>query len=374
MEDTQPAGDGTRLTLRHILTFGVVVVTLGGIFLANLFYTAPVVSQSERRTLATLPIPSWGPVSSAQFMDDFEDYAADSFIGRDQWRTLKALTVFGVYFQTDKSGLYFGDSGAGKFQPINEASWHKAAAKIQRVADSLEGMNIYYSFIPDKSVYAGRYLPGFDPDQARALLGADLPDLAPVDLTNSLSAQDFYRTDLHWDQTKLTGVTATLAQTMGFAPPTLTPIETAGLFSGVYPGQLALPMADDVMTYVDLPESITASYLNAKTLAWEDGPVYDLNRFAGPDPYDLFLRGATPLVTLTNANAPSDKHLYIFRDSFGSSIAPLLAQSYAQVTLIDLRYVDWKLVPDLVDFVPGSDVWFCYSSQILNSESVLLVH
>jgi hypothetical protein len=131
-------------------------------------------------------------------------------------------------------------------------------------------------------------------------------------------------------------------------------------------------MAADTLAYVPVA-GLTARYLDAGTLQWRDGPVYDLAAATGQDPYDLFLQGAQPLVVLENENAASDKELFLFRDSFGSSLAPLLAPAYRQVTLIDLRYIDWALVGDYVDFTPGADVLFLYSSQILGNPSVLLV-
>jgi hypothetical protein len=100
--------------------------------------------------------------------------------------------------------------------------------------------------------------------------------------------------------------------------------------------------------------------------------MYDLEAFSGGDPYDLFLRGAQPLIVIDNPGAATDRELYMFRDSFSSSLAPLLCAAYRRVTLIDLRYLDSRILPSLVEFAPGSDALFIYSSQILNNESVLL--
>ena len=56
----------------------------------------------------------------------------------------------------------------------------------------------------------------------------------------------------------------------------------------------------------------------------------------------------------------------IFRDSFGSSLAPLLVQDYAKVTLVDLRLVDHKSLDQILAF-KGQDVLFLYNTQVLNS-------
>jgi hypothetical protein len=362
-----------KWSVRELLTCVVFIGLIGGWAVANRIVTPPLVSQTERRTLATLPELSATSVASGTFMSGFEKFAADSFAGRETLRTIKAWTVLYPLAQLDKSGLYVGDSGVGRFERLDSTSAGKVAAKIATVAGGLDGLNIYYTVVPDKSVYAGRYLPGFDPEAAKAALGGELGDYTFIDLANVLDAASFYRTDLHWDQVALAPVVQRLGAVMRFDANLPSEAVGVGEFTGVYAGQLALPVETDQMRYRPLSEVITAEYLDVATLTWEPGPVYDLEAFVGWDPYDLFLSGAQPLVRLTNPDAATDRELFLFRDSFGSSLAPLLTTGYARVTCIDLRYIDWRLVPEFVTFPPGSDVLFMYSSQILNSESVLQV-
>jgi hypothetical protein len=86
--------------------------------------------------------------------------------------------------------------------------------------------------------------------------------------------------------------------------------------------------------------------------------------------YDIYLSGAKALLTITNPNASTDKELVIFRDSFGSSISPLLIQDYKTVTLIDIRYIASDLIGNFVKF-DDQDVLFLYSTLVLNSSSTL---
>jgi len=239
-------------------------------------------------------------------------------------------------------------------------------------AESLDGldMNIFYSIVPDKSFYAARYMPGFDLEVAETILLDVLGDYEYIRLADHLSADSFYKTDLHWDQTKISPVVNRLLSAMdahsGFSE---FPIVDAGGWRGVYAGQLALPIAADVMSFVDIP-GLEVEYLSEKTLEFESGPVYDTVRFLGIDPYDLFLRGPQPIIVIENANAP-ERELYLFRDSFGSSLAPLLASSYSRITVIDLRYINLSIIDQFVEYTPGADVLFIFSSQIFNNPSVL---
>ena len=98
--------------------------------------------------------------------------------------------------------------------------------------------------------------------------------------------------------------------------------------------------------------------------------VYDLEKLTSRDLYDVYLSGAAALLTIENPNAATDRELIVFRDSFGSSILPLLLGDYKTVTVIDTRYIAPSLLGQFVDF-HGQDVLFLYSTMLLNSSSSL---
>ncbi|MCL2813553.1 MAG: DHHW family protein [Oscillospiraceae bacterium] len=376
----------------RILTSAVFALILWGVFFLNLFMPKAEVLQSERRKPAEWPKLSADTLLSSEFMDKFAKYASDNFMFRDQLRTVRAFFVFGVFLQTDKSGLYNdAAAGAGKFEKIDENSVQKAAEKIKKLCAFFPALDIYYSFVPDKSVYASMYYPGFEPEKAKSILEGQLSELTFIDLTDTLSAGDFYRTDLHWDQSKIAKTAERLALAMGFSDRLETKFEQnpAGSFHGVYTGQLALPQPPDEMTYLtnDILNGAKVSYFNPVTDFWEQGPMYDIEAAGGRDPYDLFLKGVQALVVIENPSAKTDRQLYLFRDSFGSSLAPLLVSAYAKITVIDIRYIDSRVLEQYVGmpsadqesggggFVrEGADVLFLYSSQILNNSNILLVN
>ena len=75
------------------------------------------------------------------------------------------------------------------------------------------------------------------------------------------------------------------------------------------------------------------------------------------------------MLRLENPNATTDRQLILFRDSFGISLAPLLAEDYAAITLIDIRYIQPQQLGKYVDFA-GKDVLFLYSSLVLNKNLI----
>ena len=371
--------DNSRI--RTILVVIVFVVVIGGFFVMSRIITPPDISQSERRPLAKLPALTSESFVSAKYMTDFETWAADSFALRESLRTLRAQTVFRVFRLSDKDGLYIGDSGAGKIDKIREDSWRRSCQKICLLAERIESENIYVAFIPDKSIYAGNWMPGFDLDLANSIFEEEMSGLHRIDLASAIKSEDFYRTDLHVSQTSLSGIMDALGAEMNFEPIVWTYTESAGDFFGVYPGQLALQMHPDIMTYVRQMEPyVDVKYLDPSDGQMKEGSLYDADAFFGVDPYDFFLSGPQPLIVLESSVGPenpfksdSRRELILFRDSFGSSIAPLFIGAYEKITLVDLRYIDSRLLDEYIDLSADADVLFLYSSQILNNPEVLLI-
>ncbi|MDR2599674.1 MAG: hypothetical protein LBC73_05305 [Oscillospiraceae bacterium] len=362
-----------NLTLKELMTIIVSIGFIGILFVLNIVMPSPDVLVSERRIPAKFPDINLNDIYTGDFMSRFEDYAADNFVFRDKFRATNAFLIFEVYRQSDKSGLYRSNNvGLGEFSRINENAFRQTSVRIHRAASIFNGldMNIYYSVVPDKSVFCESYRPGFVLSVAEEILFDVMSDYEYIRILDDLSAECFYRTDLHWDQTMISNTTRKLLSAMGaYTELTNHPILTAGDFYGVYAGQYALPIDPDLLRYVDIP-GLSVSYLNERTLEMDDGPVYDLARFAGVDPYDIFLRGPQPLIIIENENTP-ERVLYLFRDSFGSSLAPLLMEAYSKIYVIDLRYLNIALLEMFIDFTPGSDVLFIYSSQIFNNPTIL---
>ena len=100
-------------------------------------------------------------------------------------------------------------------------------------------------------------------------------------------------------------------------------------------------------------------------------PLYNEEAFLSIDPYNLFVGGTASLIQITNPDAKPQKTLYLFRDSFGSSISPLLLCGYSEIILIDLRYIDSRALDFYLTFEKGQDVLFLYSTHILNESAML---
>ena len=84
----------------------------------------------------------------------------------------------------------------------------------------------------------------------------------------------------------------------------------------------------------------------------------------------MFLSGSLSLITIENEKAKTNKELVIFRDSFGSSIAPLFVEGYKKVTLVDIRYIHPDMLEKYIEF-NNQDVLFMYSTSVLNNSETI---
>lgn len=318
-------------------------------------------SESERRTLAVMPEVTWETVSTGKFASGFEAWAVDHFPARDTFRSIKAYFRLFAMGQKDNNGLYTKDGYLSKIEyPMNESMMDHAATLFTKIHDRhlTSGQKVWFAMIPDKNEHLSP-LP-LDYQLFEKKMAEKLPFATPISISPLLEPEDYYRTDTHWKQESITDVAQTLAEAMGTSISgkyeTVT-LETP--FYGVYVGQSALSVKPDRLSY--LTNSAIEGYKVSGAKA-----VYDLEKAQSRDPYEMFLSGNQPLITVKNPANTSGKRLIFFRDSFGSSIAPLLAEGYSEVVLVDIRYVASDFLGNFVNF-ENADVLFLYSTLLLNS-------
>lgn len=334
-------------------------------------------SEAERRPLAQFPAVSADSLLSGKFVTEFEDYTLDQFPGRDLFRQLKAFVHYNVLGQKDNNGIYIADGYAAKLDyPVNEKDLDHALSRLNYVYETYlkdTGSKVYASVIPDKGYYLAQKngYPVMDYEKLFSTVQEKLPFAEYIDITDCLNYTDYYYTDTHWRQEKLLPVAQKLSQAMDLTAPLaedFTPVTLDRPFYGVYYGQAALAMEPEELVILESDLLKNCQVYDFETQAYT--PVYNLEKLSGKDPYDVFLSGAKSLMRIENPNAKTDKELLIFRDSFGSSVAPLLVRDYKTVTLVDIRYLDSRMLDNFLAF-HGQDVLFLYSTLVLNSGSTI---
>ncbi|MBE5867380.1 MAG: hypothetical protein E7293_00250 [Lachnospiraceae bacterium] len=344
-------------------------------------YFAPVeTSQAERRPLAQFPEDiSWSGVLDKSLIEEFEDYSVDQFPFREFFRGIKANFQLNVLGLKENNGLAVQDGYIVKIeQDFVDKNVNYSLGRLQLFYEQFvkdNGGNHYLALIPDKNYFLAQDYgyPGPDYSGLTDKVTAALPNMQYINLYDSLELKDYYFTDTHWSQNKILGVVDKLAADMGIdhlLSGQYTENRLEG-FQGVYYGQSALKPAPDTLVYLTnhvLDGCTVYDYETQKT-----GPIYALDKFDGSDGYDVFLSGTKSLLRIDNPASQSGKTLVVFRDSYGSSLTPLLAEAYDTVYLVDIRYISASALSlyeqmKMVDF-EDADVLFLYSALILNSNS-----
>ena len=361
----------------RFIGMGLVIVLWLGLALVAWLKPAQETSVAERRPLDQFPEIKSESILSGKFMEDFESYTLDQFPLRDSFRQLKALFHYEVLMQRDNNGIYIADGFAAQLEyPLNQEALDYGLERLQWVynkylADS--SCKVYYSVIPDKGYYLAEEngYPAMDYAALMRKTAASLSFATGIDLTDTLDITDYYYTDTHWRQEKIIDTAARLCQAMGVTAPKAGDYRVTALerpFYGVYYGQAALPMQPETMYILESDLLSDCKVYNYETGKYR--AVYDMEKAAGKDQYDVYLSGPQSLLRIENPNASTDRELVVFRDSFGSSMIPLLLQDYKTVTVVDIRYINSWQLERFITF-ENQDVLFLYNTAVLNNGTLL---
>ena len=342
----------------------ILVVT----FLMNLLTKDNELSTSERRKLEQFPKLSLESITNSTFMNKLDTYSTDQFIFRNTFREIKAWFNNNIYFKKDNNNLFVKNNAIYKMEyPLNEYNLNKTLDKISNVyAKYLKNTNtkVYYSIIPDKNYYLEND-DHLKMDYTKLINIAEntLKYMTYIDITDELELNSYYKTDLHWKQECLNDVVSKLQKGLNLPHVSTEYIEKdLGDYYGTYYSQLKTNVPADRIYALTNSTISNLEVYNYETNKFVD--VYSNKQTM--DKYDTYLHGATPLLRIDNKNIEEKKELIIFRDSFASSLAPLLTENYSTIYLVDLRYIDSKLLENYITF-NDQDVLFIYSTTILNS-------
>lgn len=352
-----------------ILILGMV----GGIVLPD-----QLLSYTERRKLSQFPEISLDSIVDNDFSDTLETYLLEQFPGRDIFRTIKTEFDTVILGKTDSNGyVKIGNHLFEIKTSYDETQVEKAAQLFQEITSTyFTGSNVYYSVIPDKN-YCVESIPRYDYEKVGQILTETFTMAEGIDIYDTLELDDYYYTDLHAKQEELIPLANTLLLSMGndveISLDDYDTLVATEEFYGGYSANSAYLTSPDILYYLEnemLQEAVVYDYETNTS-----GAIYMLEKLEGMDGYDIFLGGARALLTIRNSEVNNGKKLIIFRDSFGSSIAPLLLSEYEEITLVDLRYVSadyaMKLLQDSDSEAAYDDVLFLYQVQLLyNSNSM----
>ncbi len=242
---------------------------------------------------------------------------------------------------------------------MNIAQTDYALSLFNRIYDEhLSDSKCYFVLVPDKAFYL--YDAENTYEKMYAYMCEKLPAFTPINVYDLLCADDYFYTDMHLKQECVTDVCDRISSEMGHS--TDKAVERKLLsenFLGNYAQKSSIKTEEEKLCYLTNDEI-------KKLYTAENIPIYDFDKLSTENQYDFFLSGNQSVITIKNDNAKNDNRLIVFRDSFFSNVAPLLSLDYAEVVLVDLRYIISDVLSDYVDF-ENADVLFMYSTTLVNS-------
>lgn len=191
-----------------------------------------------------------------------------------------------------------------------------------------------------------------------------------IEIADCFNLNSYYKTDLHIKQEEYEKAVMKISKEMTGKKIDFSKYSKEKItdFYGIYYGQSMIDIGKDEIYCLkdeNTENSIVYNFENNK-----ETKVYDLDKLKSRDLYDVFLSGPVSILEIRNENVTEEKELIVFRDSFASSLAPLLLQNYSKITLIDIRYVLSDMLEEFVEF-KNQDVLFLYNDLILNNSTML---
>lgn len=312
---------------------------LGGLLLWHIALPDKDRSETENRTLAQIPAYSWASLKDGSFTKAVEDYFTDQFPLRDKWTGMKARAEQ-LIGKSRFNGIYLcGDTLIAEIETPDEAQVKKNLTYVERFS-GMTDVPVQMGVIPSAAHVWKDKLPkgAVSWDQTALLAESD------IDFAGALAAHKdeaiYYRTDHHWTTLGAFYGANALLESWGMEPLTrdeFKPETASDVFCGTLYSTSGIHfLKPDTMEYwVEEDGKSLTSWKNGKEVS---APLYDRSYLEAKDKYSSFLGGNQPLAVIRNEALEGGEKLLVIRDSYSDALAPFLAERFAEVHLIDLRY------------------------------------
>lgn len=310
------------------------------------------ISIYERRKLKAFP----KIIDNNNFFDDLDKYLSDHFIFRQDFREVKGFVNYNLFNISINNKATIKDDYLFELTETNYKSLDNIVAKVDEIITRFEINDYEFIAIPLKNHYAGLDNVSEEIDEYLSVKIDNYHSLKDL-----LSLSDYYRTDIHLKQERLGSVVSKILELCDVEEKDIEySFNTYDKFYGSLYAKMAISMKPDTITYLtnDLLNGVKVESVEDKDLL----DVYNVSELESLDPYSIYLNGPKAYLKIVNKNVKNRK-LIIFRDSYTSSIAPLLILYFSEIELIDLRYYS----SDLLNIDGDSKVLFIFGSEVLNN-------
>ena len=314
-------------------------------------------SDMEKRYLAEAPEFNWDNVSSGEWSSQAEDYLSDRVLGRNFFVGINA------YMEKLAGRQHLKDVWVweGKLVEAPVAFDGDAVARnmaaINALADSLD-RKVTVMLVPSAGWASG--IEGYSDEEiikaAYAAAGERVSTVSVEDIFRG-RPELYYDTDHHWTSEGAYEGYAAFAEAVGRdyrAAEDFTVTAVEGFQGSTYSRSALWLTPSETLELWHGSDRLTVT--NAESEEVHEGIFYT-ERLEEADKYTVFLDGNHSVVRVTNPE--KEGKLLVIRDSYANCLGTLLANQYAEVVLVDLRY--WKTPVSELTAEGFDDVLVCYS-------------
>lgn len=307
-------------------------------------------SENENKYLNGFPEFSLDSLFSGDYIAKVETYLQEHFPYRDFFVGGKADVEIALG-KDQNNGVYYGKDGylIQQFYASSQADLDKKIATINNFIEKLDGVNVTVSIAPSSNLVNGDKLPDNRPDDdIQAVLdyingeiNGNIANLSTTLTEINKVQQLYFKTDHHWNTYGAYYAYAEIMKSMGETPIPISEYEKVVLstdFKGTMFSQGGFfNVAGEEFTFLQNknPASLVVDY---GVTGGVTDTLFSDKYLTEKDKYAYFLDGNHPMVTVKNENAPIDKHILIVKDSYANIMVPFLADSFSEITIVDLRF------------------------------------
>ena len=338
-------------------------------------------SEEENRMLETRPALNAGTVMNGDFMEQWENYQSDQFVGRDLWRSIKIFLdrLGGTRME---NGVYIGKSGQ-LLEEIKVPDEGQSEANLSAIVDFAEknpDVQTSVMLVPDAACILSDKLPAFAgvEDQRQLLgvaeqrLGSSVNWIDAVSILNKHTSDKlYYKTDHHWTTQAAFYVFRDAAASLGIdgeVGENFASYTVSDDFNGVLASTSGVGLSEKETIDIYVPtqgdDDVVVSYVDEgrKTTS-----LYDSSKLETRDQYGVFLGGNTSVIDIKTVS-PSRKRLLVVKDSFANCFIPFLTPYYREIVVVDPRYYSGT-VEDIMDTYRITNALFLYSGNTFFSDN-----
>lgn len=359
----------------------IFILSLFLVLIVNLILPDKEQSEEENRMLETLPAPGLTSILNGDFMEQWESYMSDQFVGRNLWRGLKVgLDRLGG--SRMENGVYIGRDGQllEDIAAPDQELFSENINAVKSLADTYSDIRTTVMLIPDAACILSDSLPAFatveDQRQMFSMVERGLGDSVNwVDAYSILNRHKteklYYKTDHHWTTQGAFYVFREAAASLGIegdVSDDYVSYTVTDSFNGVLASKSGVRLNEkeqiDIYVPTEGDDDVVVNYVDEGK---KRTSLYDSSKLETRDKYGVFFGGNTSVMDIRTVST-SRKRLLVVKDSFADCFIPFLTPYYREIVVVDPRYYSGTM-EDIMDTYRITDILVLYSGNTFMTDN-----